>query len=62
MINDFRIPVRHFNGRDGVQLAFREIGDGRPLLLFHGFTTTAEQTWIIPGYAAMSYPKTGPKP
>ena len=53
MMDALRIPVRHFNGRDGVQLAFREIGDGRPLLLFHGFTTTAEQTWIIPGYAAM---------
>lgn len=31
------IPVRHFRGRDGVQLAYRELGEGRPLILIHGF-------------------------
>jgi pimeloyl-ACP methyl ester carboxylesterase len=31
------IPVCHFPGRDGVQLAYRELGDGRPLILIHGY-------------------------
>jgi pimeloyl-ACP methyl ester carboxylesterase len=31
------IPVRHFPGRDGVQLAYRELGEGRPLILIHGY-------------------------
>lgn len=31
------IPVRHFRGRDGVQLAYRELGEGRPLILIHGY-------------------------
>ncbi|HVT69698.1 MAG TPA: alpha/beta fold hydrolase [Trebonia sp.] len=32
--------VRHFPGRDGVPLAYRETGDGRPLILIHGFTAS----------------------
>jgi pimeloyl-ACP methyl ester carboxylesterase len=31
------IPVRHFRGRDGVQLAYRELGEGRPLIFVHGY-------------------------
>jgi pimeloyl-ACP methyl ester carboxylesterase len=31
------IPVRRFRGRDGVQLAYRELGEGRPLMLIHGY-------------------------
>ena len=27
-----------FSGRDGVRLAYREIGEGRPRVLLHGFT------------------------
>jgi pimeloyl-ACP methyl ester carboxylesterase len=30
------LPVRRFHGRDGVALAWREIGDGRPMVLLHG--------------------------
>ncbi|MGH3207207.1 MAG: alpha/beta fold hydrolase [Trebonia sp.] len=30
------LPVHRFRGRDGVELAWREIGDGRPLVLLHG--------------------------
>jgi len=30
--------VRYFAGRDGVRLAYWEIGGGRPLILVHGFT------------------------
>src|SRR5580693_7378751 len=29
-------PVRRFLGRDGAELAWREIGDGRPVVLLHG--------------------------
>jgi pimeloyl-ACP methyl ester carboxylesterase len=29
-------PLRHFRGRDGVELAWREIGDGQPVVLLHG--------------------------
>jgi pimeloyl-ACP methyl ester carboxylesterase len=33
-------PVHHFQGRDKTELAYREVGDGRPLVLLHGFTGT----------------------
>lgn len=36
-------PVRGFSGRDGLELAYREIGDGRPLVLLHGFTSNGLQ-------------------
>jgi pimeloyl-ACP methyl ester carboxylesterase len=29
-------PVHHFAGRDGLELAWREVGDGRPLVFLHG--------------------------
>ena len=32
-----------FTGRDGVELACREIGSGRPLILLHGFMGTGAQ-------------------
>lgn len=35
------IPVRHFRGGDGVQLAYRELGQGRPLILIHGYLGNA---------------------
>ncbi|MBV8933885.1 MAG: alpha/beta hydrolase [Kutzneria sp.] len=43
--------MRRFPGRDGLELAYREVGDGRPLMLFHGFMSTALQ-WIHHGPAA----------
>jgi len=30
------LPVRRFRGRDGVELAWREIGDGQTVVLLHG--------------------------
>jgi pimeloyl-ACP methyl ester carboxylesterase len=30
------LPVHRFRGRDGVELAWREIGDGPPVVLLHG--------------------------
>src|SRR6201994_3861533 len=49
MAND--LPVQYFHGRDGAQLAFREMGDGRPLLLIHGFFSTATVNWVRYGHA-----------
>jgi pimeloyl-ACP methyl ester carboxylesterase len=44
--------TRHFRGRDGVELAYRELGDGRPVLLMHGFFTTGSVAWVKSGHAA----------
>jgi pimeloyl-ACP methyl ester carboxylesterase len=30
------LPLRRFRGRDGAELAWRSVGDGRPLVLLHG--------------------------
>ena len=27
------VPVQHFQGRDGLELAYRELGAGRPLII-----------------------------
>ena len=35
------IPLHHFPGRDGARLAYRELGEGRPLILIHGYLSTA---------------------
>ena len=37
-----------FAGRDGTQLAYREIGSGRPLILLHGFMGMGSQ-WLGDG-------------
>jgi pimeloyl-ACP methyl ester carboxylesterase len=42
--------VSFFPGRDGVRLAYREVGEGRPLVLLHGFTTDATM-WLRGGQA-----------
>jgi len=33
--------LRYFHGRDGVRLAYRELGEGRPLILIHGYLANA---------------------
>jgi pimeloyl-ACP methyl ester carboxylesterase len=35
------IPRHYFRGRDGARLAYRELGEGRPLILIHGYTSSA---------------------
>lgn len=45
------LPVRYFQGHDGMRLACREIGDGRPLVLLHGFCVPAIRAWVGPGHA-----------
>jgi pimeloyl-ACP methyl ester carboxylesterase len=46
------LPVHHFRGRDGTELAYREAGAGRPLVLIHGFFSTATVNWVRYGHAA----------
>ena len=46
------MEVGYFEGRDGVRLAYRELGRGRPVILIHGYFSTAAATWLRPGHAA----------
>lgn len=43
--------VQTFQSDDGHALAYREIGEGRPLLLLHGFFSNAITNWIKFGHA-----------
>lgn len=45
-------PAQYFRARDGVRLAYREMGEGRPLVLIHGFFSTAFVNWVRYGHAA----------
>lgn len=42
---------RFFETSDGQRLAWREIGDGRPVVLLHGFFSNANTNWIRYGHA-----------
>ena len=46
------LPAQHFQGRDGLELAYREVGEGRPLVLIHGFFSNATVNWVKYGHAA----------
>jgi pimeloyl-ACP methyl ester carboxylesterase len=46
------LPVHHFRSRDGLELAWREMGTGRPLVLIHGYFSTASVNWVRYGHAA----------
>jgi pimeloyl-ACP methyl ester carboxylesterase len=46
------LPVRHFRGRDGTELAYREAGEGRPLVLIHGYFSTATVNWVRYGHVS----------
>jgi pimeloyl-ACP methyl ester carboxylesterase len=41
-----------YEGRDGADLSYREIGEGRPVILLHGYMLTGEDAWVRPGIAA----------
>ena len=45
------LPLRPFHGDDGAALAYRELGDGRPVVLIHGFFSTGYVNWIRYGTA-----------
>ena len=44
--------VQYYRSRDGYRLAYRELGQGRPLVLLHGYLGTAKASWIDSGIAA----------
>ncbi|MGH6653391.1 MAG: alpha/beta fold hydrolase [Sphingopyxis sp.] len=46
------IEPQFFEARDGVRLAWRETGRGRPVVLLHGLFSSAEVNWIKFGTAA----------
>lgn len=46
------LPTHHFRGRDGLDLAYREMGTGRPLILIHGYFSTATVNWLRYGHAS----------
>jgi pimeloyl-ACP methyl ester carboxylesterase len=46
------IEPTFFESFDGTQLAWREIGEGRPVVLLHGFFSDAFTNWIRYGHAA----------
>lgn len=46
------LPIHRFRGSDGVELAYRELGEGRPVVLIHGYFSTATVNWLRYGHAA----------
>jgi len=38
--------------RDGVEIAFLDEGEGDPIVLVHGFASTAAVNWVHPGWVA----------
>ncbi len=45
--------TRSFESFDGVRIAWRELGQGRPVMLIHGFFSDAVTNWIRYGHAAV---------
>jgi pimeloyl-ACP methyl ester carboxylesterase len=46
------IEPQFFESFDGTRLAWREVGQGRPVVLIHGFFSNATVNWIKYGHAA----------
>jgi pimeloyl-ACP methyl ester carboxylesterase len=44
--------TRRFTASDGVELAWHELGEGRPVLLLHGLFSNSETNWLKFGHAA----------
>src|SRR5688572_26021132 len=45
--------THRFTARDGVELAWHEVGEGRPVILLHGLFSDANTNWIKFGHAAL---------
>jgi pimeloyl-ACP methyl ester carboxylesterase len=43
--------MQHFQ-HDGVEIAYLDEGGGAPIVLVHGFASTAEINWVHPGWVA----------
>jgi pimeloyl-ACP methyl ester carboxylesterase len=46
------LRAHRFEGAGGADLAWWELGTGRPVVLLHGFLSSAQANWIEPGIAA----------
>nr|NUR37033.1 alpha/beta fold hydrolase [Sphingomonas sp.] len=44
--------VQFWNASDGIELAWHELGQGRPVVLLHGLFSDANMNWIRFGHAA----------
>jgi pimeloyl-ACP methyl ester carboxylesterase len=49
-VADYRTD--RFESFDGVRLAWHELGEGRPVMLIHGYFSDAKTNWIRYGHAA----------
>lgn len=45
-------PTKTVESFDGVRIAWRELGEGRPVVLIHGYFSNAQTNWIRYGHAA----------
>jgi len=45
------VSAHHWTASDGTDLAWRECGEGRPVVLLHGLFSSAEVNWIKFGHA-----------
>jgi len=45
------VSTQFWSASDGVQLAYHELGQGRPVVLLHGLFSDAEMNWIKFGHA-----------
>src|SRR3954453_20903219 len=46
------VAVRTWTASDGIELTFRETGEGRPVVLLHGLFSDSLMNWIKFGHAA----------
>jgi pimeloyl-ACP methyl ester carboxylesterase len=46
------IEPQFFKSFDGVRIAWRELGEGRPVMLIHGYFSDAKTNWLRYGHAA----------
>ncbi|MET3709641.1 pimeloyl-ACP methyl ester carboxylesterase [Sphingomonas trueperi] len=49
---DYPTETHRFASFDGQEIAWTEMGEGRPVVLIHGYFSTAEVNWIKYGHAA----------
>lgn len=47
------VVTHRFSASDGVELAWHETGEGRPLVLIHGYFSNAMINWVRYGHAAL---------
>src|SRR5579884_3756143 len=45
------LSTKYWTASDGIQLAYHELGEGRPVVLLHGLFSDAHMNWIKFGHA-----------